>query len=405
MPWRTNDDEQARRRFVEERLTLKAGEGMRGLCQRHGISRQCGYKWWRRFKEEGLRGLRQRESLQRSVRQLRQRWWDRLRRVRQSCRDFGPKKLHWEMQRIYPGAHLPAVRTLARWLASLGLVRPAKRRARPGPPLRLRGRLSGRCVNEVWTIDLKGSFLTRTGQRVNPLTVRDQASGYILCVQHVGIGNERVIGRVMRRLFRRYGLPRALRMDNGSPFGAGGPRGWSRLAASWVKLGLRIEYGRPRCPQDNPAHEQMHRVLKAGACRPASLNLAAQQRRFERWRQRYNHRRPLERGGLRPPAALYHASARRLPKTPPRWVYPASWLRFYPDAKGRWQWRKRQRLIGQAFIEEELGARAVGPDTLAIYFGPHLIGTLHAGDLAGLRPVQWRQPVVVGGAAPLPNPP
>lgn len=400
MPWRTNDDEQARRRFVEERLALKRGGGMSGLCRRHGISRQCGYKWWRRFKKAGLRGLRRHGNLQRRVRRLRQRWWERLRRVRQSCRDFGPKKLHWELQRVYPGAHLPAVRTLARWLDSLGLVQPAKRRARPGPPRRLPGRLSGRCVNEVWTVDLKGSFPTRAGQRVNPLTVRDLASGYVLCVQHVGTGNERVIGRVMRRLFRRYGLPRALRMDNGSPFGAGGPRGWSRLAASWVKLGVRLEYGRPRCPQDNPAHEQMHRVLKAGACRPASLNLAAQQRRFERWRQRYNHRRPLERGSQRPPAALYHASARVLPKTVPHWSYPPGWLRLYPDAKGRWQWRKRQRLIGQAFIHEELGARAVGSDTLAIYFGPHLIGTLHANDLAGLRPVQWRQPAGAGGAAP-----
>jgi transposase InsO family protein len=226
-----------------------------------------------------------------------------MRQARQACADFGPKKLHWELRRIYPGAHLPAVRTLARWLASAGWVKRAKRRARPGPPRRLPGRLAGRCVNDVWTVDLKGSFCTRSGQRVNPLTVRDLASGYVLCVQHVGAGGERAIGKVMRRLFKRYGLPRALRMDNGAPFGAGGPRGWSRLAASWVKLGVRIEYGRPRCPQDNPAHEQMHRVLKAGGCRPASLNLVAQQRRFERWRHRYNHRRPLERGRLRPPAA------------------------------------------------------------------------------------------------------
>jgi putative transposase len=206
-------------------------------------------------------------------------------------------------------------------------------------------------------------------------------------------------------LFRRYGLPRALRMDNGSPFGAGGPRGWSRLAASWVKLGIRIEYGRPRCPQDNPAHEQMHRVLKAGACRPASLNLRAQQRRFERWRQWYNNRRPLERERLQPPAATYRRSARRLPATIPCWTYPASWLRFQPDAKGRWQWRKHQRLIGQAFIHESLAARSLGVDTLAIYFGPHLLGTLHAADLAGLRPAQWRHATRAGGAAPLPGPP
>jgi putative transposase len=405
MPWKTNDDRQARRRFVQERLMLKGGGGMRGLCRRHGISRQCGYRWWRRYKSEGPRGLRPRVVLQRAAQRLHRRWWERLCRVRQSCRNFGPKKLHWELQRVHPGAHLPAVRTLARWLAKMGLVRAIKRRARPGPPVRLPGRLVGRCVNDVWTIDLKGSFPTRDGQRVNALTVRDLASGYMLCVRHVGTGDEGAIGTVMLGLFRRYGLPRALRMDNGAPFGAGGPRGWSRLSASWVKLGLRLEYGRPRCPQDNPAHEQMHRVLKADACRPASRNLAAQQRRFERWRHRYNHRRPLERTSLRVPAALYHASARRLPKALPRWTYPDNWLRLYPDAKGRCQWRQRQRLIGQAFVHEELGAKPLGPDRLEVYFGPHFIGTLHARDLAGLRPVLWRPSPVAGGAAPLPNPP
>jgi putative transposase len=378
---------------------------MVALCRRHGVSRECGYKWWRRFKAGGWPGLRSLGRRPWRAWCLKRRWWSRLMVVRRKERSFGPKKLHWKLRQTYPRLRLPAVRTLARWLAAAGMRRRRKRRARPGPPVRLAGRLSGHRVNQVWSIDVKGSFRTGDGRRVNALTVRDLASRYVLCVRQVGSGDETRIAAVMRRLFRRHGLPQALRMDNGTPFGAMGPRGWSHLSATWVKLGIRLEYGRPRCPQDNAEHEQMHRILKERTAQPASANPGAQQRRFDRWRQWYNHRRPHEAINLRVPAALYTRSPRGLPRTPPLWHYPANWERLYPDAKGRCQWRKRQRLIGQAFIHEELGGRSCGPDILAVYFGPHLIGTLHARDLAGLRPVQCQRNPVTGGAAPLPNPP
>jgi putative transposase len=229
----------------------------------------------------------------------------------------------------------------------------------------------------------------------------------VLCVRHVPKPSEAHVAGVMRRLFRRYGLPKALRTDNGAPFGAGGPRGWTSLSAGWVKLGIRMEYGRPRCPQDNAAHEQMHSVLKKFAATPVSAHPAAQQRRFERWCQHYNQRRPHETLGLRTPAALYQPSPRVLPAVVPSWTYPKTWLRVRLDAKGRYRWQHRQRLIGKAFIGETLGARLIRRDILAVYFGPHLLGHLHANDPAGLRHARWRQPlqIVAGGAAPLPNPP
>jgi hypothetical protein len=211
----------------------------------------------------------------------------------------------------------------------------------------------------------------------------------------------------MRRLFHCYGLPKALRTDNGPPFGAGGPRGWTGLSAGWVKLGIRLEYGRPRCPQDNAAHEQMHGVLKRFATNPVSANPVAQQRRFERWRHHYNHHRPHEALGLRTPAQLYRPSQRVLPATVQDWSYPKPWLRLRLDARGRYLWWQRQRLVGRAFVGEVLGARYISPGILAVYFGPHLLGHLYAHDQAGLRPARWRQPLQSreGGAAPLPNPP
>ena len=119
-----------------------------------------------------------------------------------------------------------------------------------GVVLRLRGRLAGRCANVVWSLDFKGQFRTADGRQILALTVRDVASCYVLDVRHVPKPSEAHVAGVMRTLFGRYGLPKALRTDNGSPFGAPGPRGWTSLSAGWVKLGIRMEYGRPRCPQD-----------------------------------------------------------------------------------------------------------------------------------------------------------
>lgn len=391
MPWKISDGEQARRRFVQERLARKSGVSMTELCRRHGISRECAHKWWRRFCAGGWVQLADRTHRSVAADKLRTVWWPRVLAALRACREFGPKKLRWKLRQDHPRVRLPSVRTLARWLRQAGQVRRQKRRARPGPARPQPGRLRGRCVNDVWTVDLKGSFRTADGRRTHPLTVRDLASRFPLAVRHVASAREGPIGAVLQALFRRHGLPKALRMDNGNPFGGGGPRGWTKLTAGWVKLGIRIEYGRPRCPQDNAEHEQMHRVLKEQTARPPSANIQAQQKRSDRWRQRYAERRPHESLGQRTPASVYRASTRRLPEKPPQWTYPPNWSLLRPDRKGRVRWRQRARLIGRAFSEELLGARPLNADTLAVYFGPHLLGTLHAHDRAGLRPVQWRK--------------
>jgi putative transposase len=408
MPWKTSGKEQSLRRFID--AWLKRGEGgasLASLCRLHGVSRSCGYRWWNRFRLGGMRALVERARTPHAAIRLRARWEVHLRAACLQERSFGPKKLWWKLRRDYSRLRVPCVRTLSRWLKAAGRLRRQTRRARPGPKLRLRGRLAGRCVNEVWSLDFKGRFRAADGRMIYALTVRDVASCYVLGVQHVSKPGEAQVAAVLRRLFRRYGLPKALRTDNGAPFGAGGPRGWTSLSASWVKLGIRMEYGRPRCPQDNAAHEQMHGVLKKFAATPVSAHPAAQQRRFERWRRHYNQHRPHEALGLHTPAECYRPSPRRLPATAPRWTYPATWLRINLDAKGRYRWRKRQRLIGKAFIGEELGARLIPRDILAVYFGPHLLGHLHTHDPAGLRHARWRQPLQAqaGGAAPLPNPP
>lgn len=403
MPWKTEDERGARQRFVAARLALGADGCVAALCREHGISRECGYKWWRRFCAGGMPALESRPRSNLGAEHRRAVWLPRLQQARRQCPSFGAKKLRWRLRKSYPRCRLPSVATLARWLDQLGQVRRRKRRTKAGPVLRLAGRLRGRCCNDVWTIDIKGRFRTRDGCWVYALTVRDLASRYVLCVQHLERATDVLIGRTMQRLFRRHGLPRALRMDNGQPFGAVGPRGWSRLNILWLKLGIRLEHGRPGCPQDNAEHEQMHRVLKERTTRPASVNVRAQQRRFARWREWYNHHRPHEHHNQQPPAAHYRSSGRRLPAKSAIWRYPAHWVRLLTDGKGRWRWRGRVRYLGRALVGEQLGARSLSSDCLALYLGPHLLGHLHASDLTGLRPIQPHHKRE--GLTPLPSPP
>jgi hypothetical protein len=241
--------------------------------------------------------------------------------------------------------------------------------------------------NQVWTVDFKGWFRTQDGRRVEPLTVRDLFSRYLLSVRLFRNQNWLAVQRVFRRLFRQHGYPEVIRMDNGSPFGTTGPAGLSRLSAWWVALGIRVEFIMPARPQQNGAHEQMHRVLKAETTRPASTHLRAQQRRIARWVQIYNQIRPHQGVGQRPPAKVYR---------PKRSAERSVDLKYGPGivvrrvrSNGQIKWQGRKRFVGEAFVGYPIGLKTISPDKWAIYFAHCLIGELWQSDPGGIRPAQY----------------
>jgi transposase InsO family protein len=334
-------------------------------------------------------------------RSRREEWWPRLQKLRPVQLRWGARKLRWVLQTQWPRRHVPSVRTVHRWLAEAGWVQPPRQLARRGPVRRLPGRLSGRRANDVWTVDFKGCFRTKDGAPVEPLTVRDLASRYGLAVRILPAKDERSVRRILAGLFRRHGLPKAIRIDNGPPFGGQGPRGLTRLSAWWLGLGIRVEFGRPGSPQDNAAHEQWHAVLAKETTRPAARSPRAQQRRFERWLKRYNQQRPHEALGLRVPAALYRSSPRKLPALRPI-RYPRHWSVRQLDARGCLRWSGRTRVIGRAFAGLHVGLKPKRPGCWEVYLKTHFLGLLIEHDPAGLRPVQWRKPLRRAGPAQAP---
>ena len=166
-------------------------------------------------------------------------------------------------------------------------------------------------------MDFKGHFRVGSGQRCQPLTVRDEYSRYLLVVEHQDALSEELVRARTLLAFRRYGRPKAIRVDNGAPFGGRGALGLTRLSVWWHRLGIEVQFIRRAKPQDNGAHEQMHKVLKAETARPAAASLAAQQRRLDRWRRLYNEQRPHESLDDCSPAQIYRHSRRRYRGDPP----------------------------------------------------------------------------------------
>ena len=361
------------------------------LCRRFQVARSTGYKWLRRFRQSGRSGLFDRSRRpHRSPRQLAQRWQLALRQLRRRHPTWGPRKLRARLRQLHPRVRLPVARTLARWLRRLQLVPPQPRHQRRGPQLPPRQRRVARAANDVWTLDFKGWFRTGDGTRVEPLTVRDLKSRFLLDVRLLPNQSDAHTRRALLRLFRRHGLPKVIRVDNGPPFGGVGPLAYSRLAVWWRRLGIRVEFGRPAHPQDNAAHEQMHGVYQAEvAARPAAQP-SFQQRRSDRWRNNYNQLRPHEALGLRPPALAYRASRRQLPDRLQAWTYPAAWRQRRVSPDGRLFWQGRQRFVGRAFGGEVVGLQTIQPGVWKVFLGSDLLGVLHQRDHSrSLRPAHY----------------
>ncbi|MBC8133694.1 MAG: transposase [Deltaproteobacteria bacterium] len=387
MPWKTSSLLEARQHFV--RTALRGFKSVAQLCHEARISCKTGFKWLRRFRASGGPGLRDHSRRpQSSPRRTAARWLVAIRGLRRKHASWGGKKIYARLRHQHPRAHLPKPRTITDWLQRFGGKGPRRNKARPGPKRPRPALTIPRVSNEVWTVDFKGWFRTRDGQRVNPLTVRDLFSRFILGIRLLSLEHTPV-QQCFQALFLRYGQPKIIRVDHGAPFAGVGPLDLSRLSAWWLRLGIRVEFTRRACPQDNGAHEQMHRIYKADTASPPAATPRAQQRRSTRWANYYNHQRPHEALGQRVPATLYHKSRQHYRGYLRPLQYPRPWQTRRVSSRGFIHWRGRARGIGRAFAGENIGLKRVREGVHEVYFERQLIGVLVDTDPGGMRPVRW----------------
>lgn len=314
MPWRECKRMDERLRFVAR---LLEGEKMAALCREFGISRPTGYKIFTRYKDLGLEGLIDRSR--RPYRQANRLPFQVERTIvalRQEHPTWGAVKIREKILRDFPMVPAPAKSTVHAVLDRHGLITRRKRRRyrAEGTPLS-----STSLPNGLWCADFKGEFMLGNRQYCYPLTVTDYSSRFLLACEGLGSTQSTFAFTVFERVFKEYGLPDAIRTDNGVPFASSKAMfGLSRLSVWWLRLGINLERIKPGHPQQNGRHERMHLTLKKEATKPASYNFLQQQERFDRFAGVYNNERPHQALDGRYPAELYTPSPRvyRAPDPP-----------------------------------------------------------------------------------------
>jgi transposase InsO family protein len=360
-----------REEFV--RLALAPGANKRELCRRFGISRSNGHKWLKRYLAQGRAGLadcsrRPHRSPARSADAVE----GEVLRIRESSNNaWGGRKIARVLER--KGATVvPAPSTITEILRRHGKL-DQRSREHPGPYRRFERAQP----NELWQMDFKGDFAIARG-RCHPLTVLDDHSRYSLGLEACSVQQDRPTRERLIAVFRRYGLPDAMLMDNGSPWGDSGGGPFTAFTVWLLRLGVRVTHGRPYHPQTQGKDERFHRTLIAEVlCGHQFADLPECQRAFDSWRHVYNHERPHDALDLATPSERYRPSRRSFPEALPPIEYGPDDIVRKANQDGDIQFKRRRFRLGKPFRGQPIAVRPTAEDGIfSIHFCTQQIGTI-----------------------------
>jgi transposase InsO family protein len=373
MPWKECSAISEQISFIEH---WQAGEtSFAYLCRSFGISRKTGYKRIRRFQELGWDGIADRSRAPHTHRnQTPESVIMALIDAKRSHPTWGPKKLVAWLSQSRPDTVWPAASTAGAVLDRAGMVQRRKRRR--GSVAYDQPLIAAQHPNDVWSIDFKGWFRTSDGTRVDPLTAVDLASRYMLVCQGLDRPNGAQVRPVLERAFREYGLPLAIRSDNGPPFASTALGGLSALSVWWITLGITPERIEPGHPEQNGRLERLHRTLKAETANPPRASLRAQQKSFDSFRDCYNRQRPHEALGQQTPAGRYSPSPRPYPSRVPSPEYGPGVTARRVRTNGEIKWKGAKVYLSESLCGELVGLSQHDDRHWTIRFGPMVIGML-----------------------------
>lgn len=383
MPWKESVIVDERMKFVGR---LLEGEKMAQLCREFGISRKTGYKFWDRYKEVGLHALTDRSRRPvRYANQLPVQIEKEILRIKKDKPSWGAPKIREILRKKYPEVKTPAKSTIHCILDRHGLVTRRKRR---------RFKAEGTALstvtdpNQLWCADYKGEFMLASKSYCYPLTVTDYASRYLLACEALESNCERYAFHVFERVFKKRGLPRAIRTDNGVPFASPNALfGLSKLSVWWLRLGISIERIKPGNPQENGRHERMHLTLKKEATKPAGENLLQQQETFDRFIEEFNTERPHEALGMKCPGELYQSSLRPY-KGLEELTYPFHDRTITVTNCGRICIRSKKVNLSYVFAGQNVGVKEVGDKIWLVTFMDYDLGYFDE-ETAKLEPLEY----------------
>ena len=369
MGWKERCVMDERIRFVARVLD---GEKMSSLCREFGISRKTGYKIFNRYKECGLEALQDRTR--RPVRygnQLPMQVEKCILALKQEKPGWGARKLRERLIRKYPDVRPPAISTIHAVLDRHGLVVPRGRTRHHASGTPLSNAVN---PNDLWCADYKGEFMLGSKQYCYPLTITDQASRFLLAVEGLESTKEQYAFTIFERVFKEYGLPTAIRTDNGVPFASPCALfSLSRLSVWWLRLGIALERIEPGKPQQNGRHERMHLTLKKEATRPPGMNFLQQQAKFDDFIEEFNNERPHEALSMKHPGELYTRSP-RVYRGLPTVEYPLHDRTIPVTHCGRICMGKKKINLSRVFAGQSVGVKQVSDETWLVTFIDYDLG-------------------------------
>ena len=373
MPWKKSEPMEQRAEFALKALKT---ENFRALCQEYGISTKTGYKWRERFLSRGIAGLAEESRRPQShALELKPEEVCEMVRLKFAHPYWGPAKI----RELYLRQHGEAasLSSFKRVLEAAGLTQRRKRR-RATEAGRLSSGAKAKAVNEIWTVDFKGWWHGTEG-RFEPLTIRDEFSRYLLELRQVPNAKSQTVQQSFEKLFERHGLPQAIRSDNGTPFASRtAVLGLSRLSAWWVALGINLERSRPGKPQDNGAHERLHRDISQEL---ECLGKNVSQEALDLWRLQFNFQRPHQALDMRCPGELYHHSSRKYAGGVQELIYEDMITRRVNDS-GSIRWKEHSLFISQSLSGWNVGLKSIQNQKIQLWFAQLLLGHLDPATLS-----------------------
>ena len=371
MPWKAISVVEQRKEFVEE---YEGGlVPMAELCRMYEISRETGYKWVKRYEQYGRAGLEDlSRAPQRHPNQTAPELEEAIVGLRREHPRWGPLKLQAYLRAKYSRKTWPAASTIGELLKREGLIIP--RKVRRKTPAYTQPFADAQEPNQVWCMDFKGWFRTGDGARIDPFTLSDARSRYLLRCQAVEKTNTEQVRGILEAGFREYGMPERIRSDNGAPFASRAIAGISVLSVYLMKLGIVPERIRAGHPEQNGRHERMHRTLEEETANPPAANRRAQQKAFHRFRWEYNEERPHEALGQKTPASCYQASKRSYPARIREPEYGTAMQVRRVNLRGSFSWKHQDVFLSEVLIGERVGLEPVDERYFTVYFAEFPLG-------------------------------
>lgn len=353
MPWKVSTTMSQRQEFIS--FCLQDDSNMSELCRRYNISRKTGYKWIKRYLEGfGLDDKSRKPHT--SPYQTSKAMTQKILQIRDTNPAWGARKIQNRLLRL-GYSQIPSPSTITALLKRHHRLMPDPHKQQH-PYIRF----EHPHPNDLWQMDFKGHFPTDL-QTCHPLTVLDDHSRYNLCLQSCANQKTLTVKQHLTNTFRTYGLPLAMTMDNGSPWGSDATYTFTPLTLWLMRLGIRVSHSRPYHPQTQGKNERFHRSLKAEVLAYQHFkDLNHCQKHFDQWRYIYNHERPHEALDFKTPIERYKASKRSFPETLPSIEYDSSDIIRKVCQRGCVSFKNKQFRVGKPFRGHSVAIRYTTTD-------------------------------------------